>query len=827
MNLYSGHVQGSNFVTNGETETYNATGSVNLWSGHPIQVMLVYNADSATVVETLTDSTASATYTTTYNNINLATILGASTAYLGFTGGDGGATSTQTMSNFTFTEGSSPPNISATALTLTAGGSVGVAANPLSVTVGTGLFNASAQTGVYVTQTSGNLNVGQVTTVQGNVVIDPPAPGQNLIFSSTSVVSAPSGSVTLQASNNVTLPTGSIINALGINIQGGIAELAGASSIITLDGTLNASAVSVLGSSGDDTVHLSLAGLEGNLSLDGGTGQNSLILQGTSNNQFQVNGGSILIDGLHTILTNNLAQLEIDAGTGTNTFDVLSTLAGIHTSLVGGAGSDTFWIGSDGTTAGSLDQIQGPVQLNGGGGSDAINLDDRAALDIYHKALRAGYIISPTQVANDPAPGFASRAFAGITYDSSIAQLNLLGSAGADLYLVDPSKSTNYNLEGNVRKGTAQGTDDTVLLDVTGTLGSKLKHTVQGAGTWSFSQVYRAIAFSGIKQIQTLTLGATAKSVVVTKATPSAVTFTITYTGLTALDQAFLQSNNSAVLVQGPNGYSQLATFVSLTPSNNGSAQTVTYSVSGPNGYWDRSANGLYTIQIVAGKLEDSGGHTVPARTLGSIRVSINQAAAFLSGDTLIVAGTSGADVIEVTESNGVVTATVNHKSWTFASNQVGAIQAYGYEGNDQLLAYTLGSNRSVLLDGGAGNDLLWGGAGNDTLQGDAGNDVLIGGGGADQLYGGAGIDVLAAGQVPPTSVYSDPARLLALGQGLISPTTVWWNRAALEGVLEALLIDDGAAVQMWGGAGNDYFFLSQNSVAEDFAKGDQKFAVK
>ncbi|MCP4886206.1 MAG: hypothetical protein GY904_06285 [Planctomycetaceae bacterium] len=102
INLYNGHVQGSNFVTTNTSGTYLPTGPVDFNSGNEIRVQLLYNADTNSMTETLTDSTTNASYSTTHDNIDLRDLLGAST-YIGFTGADGGATSTQTVGNFAMT----------------------------------------------------------------------------------------------------------------------------------------------------------------------------------------------------------------------------------------------------------------------------------------------------------------------------------------------------------------------------------------------------------------------------------------------------------------------------------------------------------------------------------------------------------------------------------------------------------------------------------------------------------------------------------------------------------------------------------------------------
>ncbi|HZZ73009.1 MAG TPA: autotransporter-associated beta strand repeat-containing protein, partial [Pirellulales bacterium] len=106
LNIYSGAAggRGTNFSTNGTIPSNVATGTVDLQGGHPISVALAYNG--TTLTETLTDTTAPAnTFTTSYN-VDLATALGGTTAYLGFTGGTGGESANQTISNFAFSAGS-------------------------------------------------------------------------------------------------------------------------------------------------------------------------------------------------------------------------------------------------------------------------------------------------------------------------------------------------------------------------------------------------------------------------------------------------------------------------------------------------------------------------------------------------------------------------------------------------------------------------------------------------------------------------------------------------------------------------------------------------
>ena len=70
-----------------------------LTSGHIFHEHIVYNGSTATC--TLTDTVTGATYTNSYP-VTLSAVLGASTAYVGFTGGTGGSTVTSNILSWTF-----------------------------------------------------------------------------------------------------------------------------------------------------------------------------------------------------------------------------------------------------------------------------------------------------------------------------------------------------------------------------------------------------------------------------------------------------------------------------------------------------------------------------------------------------------------------------------------------------------------------------------------------------------------------------------------------------------------------------------------------------
>ena len=113
FDLYSNAGEGSDstgLYLNGASPTTPSTDltstGIDLHSGHPFQVHMTYNGTALAV--TLTDTITQAQATQRYT-VNLPAVLGAGTAYVGFTAGTGGYTATQTILNWTFTPGTSVP----------------------------------------------------------------------------------------------------------------------------------------------------------------------------------------------------------------------------------------------------------------------------------------------------------------------------------------------------------------------------------------------------------------------------------------------------------------------------------------------------------------------------------------------------------------------------------------------------------------------------------------------------------------------------------------------------------------------------------------------
>jgi hypothetical protein len=72
---------------------------------HVYKATLSYSSSTDTLTETLTDTTTSATFNTSYTGINLASLIGGSNAFVGFTGGTGGLNMREAVQTWTFSNG--------------------------------------------------------------------------------------------------------------------------------------------------------------------------------------------------------------------------------------------------------------------------------------------------------------------------------------------------------------------------------------------------------------------------------------------------------------------------------------------------------------------------------------------------------------------------------------------------------------------------------------------------------------------------------------------------------------------------------------------------
>lgn len=95
----------------------------------------------------------------------------------------------------------------------------------------------------------------------------------------------------------------------------------------------------------------------------------------------------------------------------------------------------------------------------------------------------------------------------------------------------------------------------------------------------------------------------------------------VEYTDRDGVDVSTLDSSDIRVI--GPNGYTDAAALVEIVDQSNLNRVTATYSISAPNGVWDSSANGTYTILLEGNQVADLDGEFGEAGVIGTFDVNV------------------------------------------------------------------------------------------------------------------------------------------------------------------------------------------------------------
>jgi Ca2+-binding RTX toxin-like protein len=191
---------------------------------------------------------------------------------------------------------------------------------------------------------------------------------------------------------------------------------------------------------------------------------------------------------------------------------------------------------------------------------------------------------------------------------------------------------------------------------------------------------------------------------------------------------------------------------------------TMIFNGSAIDELFEVSANGgrvRFTRNIGAIVMDLDNIEQIDLRALGGVdKITVNdlsgtdllQANLFLAGtngdgaaDTVIVNGTNGNDIIDVTGS-GTTCSVIGLQTQITIQQSEGAndsLVVNGLGGDDRITASTLIADVIKLtLDGGVGNDTLIGSRGADVLRGGDGDDFVTGLQGNDTIFLGAGNDV-------------------------------------------------------------------------------------
>ncbi|QDU89488.1 hypothetical protein Pla175_28790 [Pirellulimonas nuda] len=186
-----------------------------------------------------------------------------------------------------------------------------------------------------------------------------------------------------------------------------------------------------------------------------------------------------------------------------------------------------------------------------------------------------------------------------------------------------------------------------------------------------------------------------------------------------------LSLDGADVLVQGPNGFSQLASLSAVGESRSttaGSARTVQYRIEAPGGAWEAADSGVYTVTLRPGEVRDAQGAYLPAAGLGTFRVDVSDAgrldvAALLAAGQASVGATpwdigSPADLFDGVAASLYRSANLNPAVVTLAFDQAqqvdGAAVRISHAGGDPAYQWRLEAADTLAdLDGGVGSHRL------------------------------------------------------------------------------------------------------------------------
>jgi hypothetical protein len=99
-------------------------------------------------------------------------------------------------------------------------------------------------------------------------------------------------------------------------------------------------------------------------------------------------------------------------------------------------------------------------------------------------------------------------------------------------------------------------------------------------------------------------------------------TFDVRYQDDTAIDIASLGTGD--VVVTGPNGFRQVATFIAALPTTNEPVVAARYRITPPAGVFDAGNNGTYTIEVIANEVKDTAGNALPAGPIPGGTFTVN-----------------------------------------------------------------------------------------------------------------------------------------------------------------------------------------------------------
>lgn len=96
---------------------------------------------------------------------------------------------------------------------------------------------------------------------------------------------------------------------------------------------------------------------------------------------------------------------------------------------------------------------------------------------------------------------------------------------------------------------------------------------------------------------------------------------TVTYSDTTGVDVSDIGTGD--ILVTGPGGFSEIASFIGLDNNSDGTPRVATYELAAPGGSWGFEDNGNYIVNMVLDEVTDTDENSVPEGNIGSFVVNV------------------------------------------------------------------------------------------------------------------------------------------------------------------------------------------------------------
>lgn len=316
--------------------------------------------------------------------------------------------------------------------------------------------------------------------------------------------------------------------------------------------------------------------------------------------------------------------------TGPNGFSQLATLLNVNVAGNGTPRTATYRINAPGGTWNQPDNGIYTISILANQVADTqANFISAGALGTFNVITTDSGVPTATALATTITTAGAASQDISVTYFDDLA-INVATLDAADVQITGPHGFSQVATFVSVDSNT-NGTPRVATYRISAPGGS---WDFNDAGTYTINLLANQVADTagnaaaagaiGTFQVNISSAGVPVASVNTGSLTLQAdggATFTVIYSDDVAVKISTLDSSD--LLITGPGGYSQLASFVSVNNNSNGSPRQVTYHIIAPGGHWDAPDNGAYSIAMQASQAGDTQGNFVPAGTLGIFNINI------------------------------------------------------------------------------------------------------------------------------------------------------------------------------------------------------------